>query len=89
MAGERRIGMGLMREALMSVAPLLGVIIRQRDPRSRLPPKKGRGAAGRPPTYHKRRSGWLYEANGNREVERRRRQIASGQLKAENGLVMS
>lgn len=30
--------------------------------------------------------GKMYEPNGDRETERRRRQIARGQLKAENGL---
>ena len=31
--------------------------------------------------------GKLYQPNGNREVERRRRQLERRQLKAENGLV--
>jgi hypothetical protein len=34
----------------------------------------------------RRLGGWSYAPNGDREVERRRRQIAAGQLKRENGL---
>lgn len=59
------------------------------SPRATLPERsKPRKKAN----YHKRRSGWLYGGgrhSGERERLRRFNQIINGQLRAENGLVVS
>lgn len=80
MMGRRFFSIASLTAALAQGAMLLAMLPHLRSLRGER--QKGWRSQRRPATER-------YQPNGNREMERRQRQILVGQLRAENGLVRS